>query len=619
MKKEVLEVEVKTGQSEANIKDVVDAIKDLNQNIVAGNKKTEDSLDGVESAAKKSASGISKLGKTIKTIASAGGVIFLLSKAFEIFKQVAGENQKVVDFFATTMEVLSLAFNDLFKFVENNVGGVVKSFKAIFNAPLQAVKDLGNSIKNNIIERFNSALEVMGLLGSAAKKFFSGDFAGALEDAKSAGKEYVDVMTGVDGSFDKIADSVSNAVNATIDYAKSTIDSAKSIVELNKASEMAGVTLQGLIEKYDREAELLRQIRDDSSRSISERIKANEDLNIVLENQQAAMQRQAQLIVDAAQAQYDKNNSDANSLALQEALNEQAAIDAQITGFKSEQQTNLNSLLQEQKDIQNELALIGKSELETAKIEAEQKLQTQIDLITREVENEEERNALLLEAQRVYDEEVIALQAEFDAKEIEAAEAKAAKEKEIEDAALAQTQAVADAEAAIRDANLNNIAQGFALLGQLAGKNKALQALALLGESAAGIAKIIINTKAANAAATLKYAALPGGIALAKAEQTANNISAGIGIAATTAATAKGLSALKAGGSAPSANIGSEGGGARREAAAPSFNIVGQSGTNQLAESIGNQEKQPIKAYVVSNDVTTAQSMERNIVSSASI
>lgn len=54
-------------------------------------------------------------------------------------------------------------------------------------------------------------------------------------------------------------------------------------------------------------------------------------------------------------------------------------------------------------------------------------------------------------------------------------------------------------------------------------------------------------------------------------------------------------------------------------AASPSFNIVGQGGTNQLAESINNQEKQPIKAYVVSGEVTTAQSMERNIVESASI
>jgi len=53
--------------------------------------------------------------------------------------------------------------------------------------------------------------------------------------------------------------------------------------------------------------------------------------------------------------------------------------------------------------------------------------------------------------------------------------------------------------------------------------------------------------------------------------------------------------------------------------AAPSFNIVGQGGTNQLAESIGSQEKQPVKAYVVSSDVTSAQSMERNIVQGASI
>jgi len=51
----------------------------------------------------------------------------------------------------------------------------------------------------------------------------------------------------------------------------------------------------------------------------------------------------------------------------------------------------------------------------------------------------------------------------------------------------------------------------------------------------------------------------------------------------------------------------------------PSFNVVGASNTNQLADAIGGQSKEPVKAYVVSNDVTTAQSMDRNIVSGASI
>ena len=51
----------------------------------------------------------------------------------------------------------------------------------------------------------------------------------------------------------------------------------------------------------------------------------------------------------------------------------------------------------------------------------------------------------------------------------------------------------------------------------------------------------------------------------------------------------------------------------------PSFNVVGSSGTNQLASAIGGQTQQPLKAFVVSNDVTTSQELERNIISNASI
>ena len=67
------------------------------------------------------------------------------------------------------------------------------------------------------------------------------------------------------------------------------------------------------------------------------------------------------------------------------------------------------------------------------------------------------------------------------------------------------------------------------------------------------------------------------------------------------------------GGSAPSAS------GITTGVTAPSFNVVGTSGTNQLAQTIGSQQQQPIKAYVVANDVTTQQGLDRNIVQSASI
>jgi hypothetical protein len=48
--------------------------------------------------------------------------------------------------------------------------------------------------------------------------------------------------------------------------------------------------------------------------------------------------------------------------------------------------------------------------------------------------------------------------------------------------------------------------------------------------------------------------------------------------------------------------------------ASPQFNVVGASPTNQLAESLAEKENEPVKAFVVSGDVTTAQSLERDKV-----
>jgi len=51
----------------------------------------------------------------------------------------------------------------------------------------------------------------------------------------------------------------------------------------------------------------------------------------------------------------------------------------------------------------------------------------------------------------------------------------------------------------------------------------------------------------------------------------------------------------------------------------PQVQTVGTSGINQLAGVIQGQQQQPIKAFVVSNDVTSAQALDRNIVEEAGI
>lgn len=68
-------------------------------------------------------------------------------------------------------------------------------------------------------------------------------------------------------------------------------------------------------------------------------------------------------------------------------------------------------------------------------------------------------------------------------------------------------------------------------------------------------------------------------------------------------------------GAAPS--IGGAGGGGSAPAAAPQFNVIGNTGVNQLAQTLVQQP--PVQAYVVANNVTTAQSLNRNIIRNASI
>ena len=69
------------------------------------------------------------------------------------------------------------------------------------------------------------------------------------------------------------------------------------------------------------------------------------------------------------------------------------------------------------------------------------------------------------------------------------------------------------------------------------------------------------------------------------------------------------------GGSAPSG--GDSGGGT--SFIAPDFNIVGTTETSQLAQSIATSEQEPVKAYVVTDDISNAQELDRKAISSASL
>lgn len=319
-----------------------------------GLKDTQKNLDGVKKGADKAADAGKKAGGAFATIGStlkSLGIITVVVKAFEFLQETLMKNEKVAKFFAVGLEFVSRVFSDLVNFLVDNIPTVVDFFKDIFENPVENLKKFGEAIKNNLIERVESFIDTLGFLGTALKELFSGNFAAAAEAAKNAGKEVVDVLTGVDGAFDKTVEAVGNAVDAVTDYTKRTLEAAKAGVELKNAAALAASEAELAAAKFKRQAEEQRQIRDNESKSLDERIEANRRLGQVLDQQLKKEESAAQLAVAAAQYELRKNKSIENQIALNQALAALEAKREEITGQRSEQLVNEISLQKEKLEL----------------------------------------------------------------------------------------------------------------------------------------------------------------------------------------------------------------------------------------------------------------------------
>jgi len=609
-KEVIINLEAKTDEAIKGIRETKKEIKNLNKEVTKGNKNTASSLKDVGESTKKTEGGVKKIGGAFKALG-----IGLVIAAFAKFTEVLNQNQKVTDFFNTTFEVTSLALNDFFNFLFDNVGGVVDVFKSIFEDPKQSLIDFANAFKRNIQERFESFLDTLGFLASAVKKVFSGDFKGALEDVKSAGKESIDVLTGVDDSFDKTVETVGKVAEATKNYVTETIKAGKANVELTKQAEIARVRQQGLVESFDLQAEKLRQVRDEERNTIDDRIKANNELAKVLDQQEEAMLKQVDMQIKAAQAEFDKNKNQENTIALLEAQQEKEAVLAQIAGFRSEQKANDLALDRELIELTNsKLESEANLGIERKRINAS-KIEDDLKRLEREKEIDLEEETLQRNRlQKIVDEANAGTQAKVDAQialdefEVEMAQKKLDRDKEI-----------SEQEKMILDARLN--AQiGFAqAVGNVVGALGGLLQEGTNASKAAALADIIIKT----------------GVGFAQGLDIAQKTAAGTGPAAafafpifyatqiaavlSTVSQAKQiLSKVKGGGASIGGDI-SGGGRGVSTPSAPSFNIVGSDPQTQLADAIGQQVQKPVKAFVVAGDVSTAQSLDRNIIQESSL
>ena len=630
----------KIKQTKERLKDEKIALKDLNKDRKAANEtlkqSTEDAADYsgvlgmIDAKTGGLISGITRMTTSLKgatkglklmKIAIIGTGIGALLIAVTALGAAFTGSEEGQNKFAKIMAVIGALTGN----VVDLFADLGESIISAFENPKEALNSFIKLIKDNLITRFEGLLNLIPSIGKAVDQLFKGNFS-------EAGKIAADAVGKVTLGVDSITDSVTKATEAVKGFVKEQVEEGKAAASVADMRAKADKIERDLIvkrSKLESEVALLRlKSRQEEEFTATERkaalLEAQKLEEQLLEDQTEylTLRRDAQVLENTF-SRSNKENLDKEAEAIA-AVNRQIASRANTARqVQREVNTIQGQIETEQKaadaivkadakaiaDFKKGLIEVDKND----KLAAIEKEKADRVLALEDLKiSEAQKNDLLLEIDAAYNAKKEVLDEEAADKEEKAAKEAADELVKIEKDKAAQ-------KAAIQAAQINMVSQGIALLKQVAGKNKVLQAAAIIGESAVGIAKTVIATQAANAGALATPQAILSQGAAAVPVIVANKISAGIGIASNIAATRKALQGLKAGGSPPPpANIRGASG-IVNQATPPEFNTVGASGTNQLADAIGSQSKQPIKTYVVASDVTTAQSLERNIITGATV
>jgi hypothetical protein len=670
--KKTIEIDVNASSAEKDVKKLTSQFEDLGKTATKSINNIEKATEDTEKSTKSLADGFKGVGLAIKAMG-----IGLIIGALSTLKEVFMGNQKVADTFAVAMGTVSNIFsqvtNIIVSMVEkvgsatNGFEGLRKTIGGLLTLSLTPLKAAFYGIKLTIDEvrlaweesifgdddpkTIKKLTERINETKASLKEVGTDAISAGKQVANNIGKAVTEVGAVVQGSVDGISKiSIAGA-----------IEQSKANVQLQNSAKLAEAEQARLVEKYDRQAEKLRQFRDNESNTIAERQKANDDLLKVLNQQEGAMIKQANAQVAAAQATYQQNQTIENRAAVTNALANAEGVLAQIEGLRSEQDSNRNSLAKEAIELtktkqttETELA-INEKKFNAERIkDEEQKLlatkQALLDELTAAQKKLEDDRKLYKEGTqaRVDAESEFLLKKQEIDQQIKTSEdslAEYRRTKAIENQqllidnetlsfetrrnALLEQERLLLEDKALSEEQRNAITKQYSDARIEIDKREAEAKLALLNAVSSGLSmaadelgqSTAAGKAAAVAAATIStYTAIAGQLqAFSKVPIPGYAIAQAIVTGATGLLQVKKILSVKTpkssgGGSSPSI---SGGGSSASPMAAPNFNVVGNSGVNQIAQTLGSQ--QPVQAYVVANNVTTAQALDRNIIQNASM
>jgi len=594
-----INLEVNTKDAQKSLKGLEKGVDDVNKEVKDTSKSTQQmggTLDKVTGGA------VSKFGafkgaltsvttgfKSLKVAIIATGIGALLI-AVTALGQAFTRSEEGQNKFAKILGVIGSITGNLLDLLAD----LGESIISVFENPKQALIDFKNAFIENITNRFTSALDTVGFLGKAIKKVFSGDFKGALEDAKSAGSSYIDSLTGVKNTIDKTTESVKSFNKEIVDDATA----AAKIADQRANAEKAARKL--IVERAQAEQDIAR-LREKAVNkekfTAQERIEFLEEAGKISEDLAAKETAVAKLRLEAKLTENSLTKSN------KEDLNEAAQLEASVIQLETQRLNLQKRLSTELLTARREAAAQAKKDAEEEPVVVDKKLQ-KIEEIRKAYKQKQEDADAETELQK------IALEEERKLAELERLDATEAQKAEVIAFYQNKIQDVKDKNAAEDEKNekIKNAAQLSMVKNTLGNMSTLFDDQSAAGKATAAAAALINTYQGITAElATKTVTPFEFGVKIANIATTAAiGFKSVKDILKTTPSNAKGGTnpASGAGGGAP---------------IPPAFNIVGSSGETQLADAIGGQTQRPSRAYVVSNDVTTAQEMDRNIIEGASI
>ena len=485
-----------------------------------------------------------------------------VTTAFNMVGVVVGKISQVITDVVNRTGASSENFDALGRIINNLIKLALQPLKLVFNSVALVIKEVQLAwekswLGKGDIDRINKLQNQITGYKDEIKK--------ATEETLKAGKAIaVDFKEGV-GEIVKLGEVTVQEFNNTFKgVTVNTIkDQAKAVTHATNNLGLLQAKHREVIIEFETQAEKQRQIRDDISQSIDDRIKANDELLIISQKQADAEIEALKEQQGALRSQMLVNVDNADIKAqIAELNNAIAETEFRKTQLEKESGEQNNALLAEQLANRQELAKIGIDEVQRQKTEFENERDRLVKMAELTISNEEERNAKILQ-----------IKEEFNAKINKVDADEKAKQDAIDKQELAD-------KIALEDAKRQAIQSGLSGIG------------ALVGESSKAGKAIAVANATIDTFAGANKAIAQGGI---------------VGIASAVGIIATGLANVR---SILQTDIPGESGGGT----APATPEVVDN-TVPVAPTFGaiTADAPPVQAFVVESDVSSSQALQNDL------